>query len=64
VVIRYIFPRFDILCQEKSGNPTEDLKCHLEIDVTDWRVSAVPHRGFIPDGGASALVRFLQCLAL
>jgi hypothetical protein len=25
VAIRYIFPRFGILCQEKSGNPGGDL---------------------------------------
>jgi hypothetical protein len=25
VVIWYIFPRFGILCQEKSGNPVQDL---------------------------------------
>jgi hypothetical protein len=24
VAIRYIFPRFGILCQEKSGNPARD----------------------------------------
>jgi hypothetical protein len=26
VVIWYIFPRFDILCQQKSGNPGPDEK--------------------------------------
>jgi hypothetical protein len=27
VVIWYIFPRFGILCQEKSGNPDFKRKC-------------------------------------
>jgi hypothetical protein len=32
VVIWYIFPRFGILCQEKSGNPAENDNLHAPVN--------------------------------